>query len=191
MKRRLLVGAAILIFLAHVAPQTAPQVVRPVEAQIAPSPSYYTRTAVWWLDGSTEAYERSGVFRVKVGLNWQTTDPKAACHPSGPAAPDGTPQWRFTNLPLCPYPEWKYGGASKAFSPTCWVANSFLVNTTIDYCGKFDWLQQHNPPYYHVYGAIFRVCIGIPNTILSYCGRYITKATIQGSMVRIWNTSNL
>lgn len=183
----------VVALLAVGAPQSAPQLGGPLPVAAA---GWYNRTATWWMDDSKDNNPGGQVYRVKMSLAWQTRDYHGTCYVSTPAAPDGTGQAAYTNVPKCAkYDDLFRLVPANHFFPSqnlqvqCWVSNAFLLTVGIDYCGPIT-SQQNYPPYYFVYGARFHVCIGIYGTPFSYCDYFTSRVTVLGSSLWIWNSGS-
>lgn len=173
------------MFISALVPQAAPQM-----GVAEAADGYYWRSATWWMDDSNDTFNGGQIYRVKVQLTWQTKDPSPVCYETANAAPDGTKITAFSDgIYPCPWYRTNHFYPSTNFSVVCWVSNSFLLSTGIDYCGKFggwNW----SPPYYFIYGALFHACVGVYGTIFSYCHFFKTAGYVEGSSIRIWNSTS-
>ena len=183
-------AVAIILFSA-LAPASVP-LVQPAEA----AAGWHNRTATWWFDDSSDngsLGSNLGLYRVKMTVSWQTTDPRPPCFVSQAAAPNGTWQRRFL-------PAWIYRCDSKGVfairdhwyptqnvSVSCWVDRSLVVAVHIDVCGQLA-DPQTSHPYWWTPGSIFSLCLGIPNTPFSWCnGGFRSRLLILGSSITVWN----
>lgn len=176
---RLVVALAVLSVLGGLLPKGAPNLTQPVEAS-----GWTTHYAAAWF--STDFW------KVEEWVSWQTTDPSSTCYQNAVADPSGTPQYQVLSswIGRCPnsadYAHWY---PIQNVSVSCWVANSFIYGVEIKGCGylRDPFWPNANASQTKTVGSLFQVCLG-PYQIFGWCtGGWMSRVTIVGSMVRVYN----